>query len=436
MSKAIKVSGLSKSYRLGQLNSGTLSQDFQRWISIVRGKGDPFMQIGEVNDRTKKGTSNIVWSLKDLEFTVEQGDAVGIIGKNGAGKSTLLKILSQITSPTTGSVKVKGRIASLLEVGTGFHPDLTGRENVFLNGAILGMRKKEIKRKFDEIVEFSGVERYIDTPVKRYSSGMYVRLAFAVAAHLESEILIVDEVLAVGDSDFQKKCLGKMNDVSSNGGRTVLFVSHNIAAVKQICRSGIYLQNGSLLKQGPIQDVVKEYLINPVSISSQNDLIGDKQSRRGGGEARFTGIIINNNSTHLSPDEEVKMNLEIEINKNISDIYFSVLVKSPDTNEFITSSGMIKLEQRNYQMGDKISFKYAIPKNIFRTGLFPLYIWLGNKQEYGDPYPYDLLDSVFYLNFSSQKSIIELGYNSIQPNGYFNFESKVTDQQIIQNANK
>ena len=247
MTKVIEVSGLSKSYRLGQLNSGTLTQDFQRWLSIVRGKGDPFLQIGEENDRTKKGSSNIVWSLKDLDFSIEQGDAVGIIGKNGAGKSTLLKILSQITSPTKGKIKVKGRIASLLEVGTGFHPDLTGRENVFLNGAILGMRKKEIERKFDEIVSFSGVERYIDTPVKRYSSGMYVRLAFAVAAHLESEILIVDEVLAVGDSEFQKKCLGKMNDVSTHDGRTVLFVSHNIAAVKQICRSGIYLQNDQMI---------------------------------------------------------------------------------------------------------------------------------------------------------------------------------------------
>ena len=214
MGTVIKVENLSKAYQLGQFTTGTLSADISRWWAIKRGREDPFLKIGEANDRATKGTSDIVWSLKDINFEVEQGSAVGIIGRNGAGKSTLLKLLSQVTSPTTGTLKVKGRIASLLEVGTGFHPELSGRENIFLNGAILGMRKHEITRKFDEIVDFSGVERYIDTPVKRYSSGMYVRLAFAVAAHLESEILIVDEVLAVGDAEFQKKCLGKMNDVA------------------------------------------------------------------------------------------------------------------------------------------------------------------------------------------------------------------------------
>jgi len=226
MAKAITVEGLSKAYQLGNFGTGTISRDVERFIARMRGKEDPYLRIGETNDRTVKGESDIVWSLKDLNFDIEQGDAVGIIGRNGAGKSTLLKILSRITSPTSGSIKIKGRIASLLEVGTGFHPELSGRENIFLNGAILGMRKSEIKRKFDEIVNFAGVERYIDTPVKRYSSGMYVRLAFAVAAHLESEILIVDEVLAVGDAEFQKKCLGKMGDISKGEGRTVLFVGY------------------------------------------------------------------------------------------------------------------------------------------------------------------------------------------------------------------
>jgi len=226
MAKALKVDNLSKAYQLGDFGTGTISRDLERYWARLRGKDDPFLKIGETNDRTSKGVSDVVWSLKDLDFEIEQGDAVGIIGRNGAGKSTLLKILSRVTSPTTGTIKVKGRIASLLEVGTGFHPELTGRENIFLNGAILGMRKAEIKRKFDEIVDFSGVERYIDTPVKRYSSGMYVRLAFAVAAYLESEILIVDEVLAVGDAEFQKKCLGKMGDISKGEGRTVLFVSY------------------------------------------------------------------------------------------------------------------------------------------------------------------------------------------------------------------
>ncbi len=260
---AIKVENLSKAYQLGQIGTGTISRDLERfWTTKIRGKEDPFLKIGQTNDRTVKGESDIVWSLKDINFEIEQGDAVGIIGRNGAGKSTLLKLLSRVTAPTTGNIKVKGRIASLLEVGTGFHPELTGRENIYLNGAILGMRKKEITRKFDEIVDFSGVERYIDTPVKRYSSGMYVRLAFAVAAHLESEILIVDEVLAVGDSEFQKKCLGKMSNVSKGEGRTVLFVSHNISSIKSLCNKGLFLENGNLKKSGKISEIIEAYFID------------------------------------------------------------------------------------------------------------------------------------------------------------------------------
>ncbi len=247
MSVVIKVENLSKQYRLGDVGTGTLSHDLKRWWYKARGKEDPYLQIGEINDRSTKGESDYVWALKDINFEVKAGEVLGIIGRNGAGKSTLLKILSKTTAPTTGKVKVKGRIASLLEVGTGFHPELSGRENIFLNGAILGMTKQEIKSKFDEIVDFSGVERYIDTPVKRYSSGMYVRLAFAVAAHLEPEILIVDEVLAVGDAEFQKKCLGKMKDVSVNEGRTVLFVSHNMAAVQGLCSYGLVLSNGGVI---------------------------------------------------------------------------------------------------------------------------------------------------------------------------------------------
>jgi len=270
MSKAIKVDNLSKAYQLGQIGTGTLSRDLERTWARFRGKDDPFLKIGEVNDRTTKSISNVVWSLKDINFEVEHGDSIGIIGRNGAGKSTLLKILSRITSPTTGSVKIKGRIASLLEVGTGFHPELSGRENIFLNGAILGMRKAEIKRKFDEIVDFSGVERYIDTPVKRYSSGMYVRLAFAVAAHLESEILIVDEVLAVGDAEFQKKCMGKIGTLSKGEGRTVLFVSHNMATIKEVCNKGILLENGKIASQGNINDTVNNYIFNNLNSINTN----------------------------------------------------------------------------------------------------------------------------------------------------------------------
>ena len=257
---AIQVDNIGKLYRLGEIGTGTISHDLNRWIARLRGKEDPFAKIGEENDRTVKGQSDYVWALKEVSFEVKQGEVLGIIGRNGAGKSTLLKILSKVTTPTTGEIRINGRIASLLEVGTGFHPELTGRENVFLNGAILGMTKTEVKKKFDEIVDFSGVERYIDTPVKRYSSGMYVRLAFAVAAFLEPEILIVDEVLAVGDAAFQKKCLGRMKDVSSNDGRTVLFVSHDLNAVAQLCTHGILMVNGKLAANGAMNEIIRKYL--------------------------------------------------------------------------------------------------------------------------------------------------------------------------------
>lgn len=257
---SLKAENISKKYRLGQVGTGTLSHDLNRFWHTIRGKEDPYLKIGDTNDRTTKGKSEYVWALQDIDFEIEQGDAVGIIGKNGAGKSTLLKILSKITRPTTGKIFSNGRISSLLEVGTGFHPEMTGRENVYLNGAILGMTKKEITRKFDEIVDFAGVEKYIDTPVKRYSSGMYVRLAFAVAAHLDSEILIVDEVLAVGDAEFQKKCLGKMGDISKGEGRTVLFVSHNMAAVQNLCNKGMLLKNGQINNIGKIESCIQKYI--------------------------------------------------------------------------------------------------------------------------------------------------------------------------------
>ncbi|SOD18658.1 ABC transporter ATP-binding protein [Pedobacter xixiisoli] len=258
----IKVENLSKAYQLGEIGTGTISRDLERWYARLRGKEDPFLRIGETNNRNIKGNSDISWSLKDINFEIEQGDAVGIIGPNGAGKSTLLKILSRVTSPTSGRIIGKGRIASLLEVGTGFHPELTGRENIYLNGAILGMRRKEITKKFDEIVDFAGVERYIDTPVKRYSSGMYVRLAFAVAAYLDSEILVIDEVLAVGDAEFQQKCLGKMGEISKGEGRTVLFVSHNMGSIAELCNKAILLRNGQLIQHGDAQQIINRYINN------------------------------------------------------------------------------------------------------------------------------------------------------------------------------
>jgi lipopolysaccharide transport system ATP-binding protein len=261
MPTAIEFDNISKEYRLGLVSTRTLSHDLNRWwkTKILR-KEDPYLKIGEVNDRAHKGESDYVWALKDINLKVEQGEVLGIIGKNGAGKSTLLKILSRVTSPTTGTIRARGRIASLLEVGTGFHPEMTGRENIYMNGAILGMTKKEIDRKLDEIVDFSGVERYIDTPVKRYSSGMTVRLGFAIAAHLEPEILVVDEVLSVGDAEFQKKAIGKMQDVSRGDGRTVLFVSHNMASIKMLCNKGVLLNDGEISKIGEINEVVSAYL--------------------------------------------------------------------------------------------------------------------------------------------------------------------------------
>ncbi|MFA6088133.1 polysaccharide ABC transporter ATP-binding protein [Mucilaginibacter sp.] len=307
---AIKVENLSKAYQLGDFSTGTISRDIDRWWARIRGKEDPFLKIGEANDRAIKGTSNIVWSLKDINLEIKQGDAIGIIGRNGAGKSTLLKVLSRITSPTQGNIKIKGRVASLLEVGTGFHPELSGRENIYLNGAILGMRKKEIARKFDEIVDFSGVERYIDTPVKRYSSGMYVRLAFAVAAYLESETLIVDEVLAVGDIEFQKKCLGKMNDVSKGEGRTVLFVSHNMGSILQLCNECILLDQGRVEKIGLPEDVVKDYYnksVNQVSLfSGKESDIYIKQL--------FTCNSENEETSNFSHSEDINLRIVIGIN--------------------------------------------------------------------------------------------------------------------------
>lgn len=261
MATAIEFNNISKLYRLGIVSTGTLAHDLKRWWTMnIRGKEDPYLTIGETNDRSNKGQSDYVWALKDIDFKVEQGDVVGIIGKNGAGKSTLLKILSKVTAPTTGTIRARGRIGSLLEVGTGFHPEMTGRENIYMNGAILGMTKQEISKKLDEIIDFSGCERYIDTPVKRYSSGMMVRLGFAVAAHLDPEILVVDEVLAVGDAEFQKKAIGKMQDVSRGEGRTVLFVSHNMAAVRQLCKNSIILDQGSIAKSGKTEETINYYL--------------------------------------------------------------------------------------------------------------------------------------------------------------------------------
>ena len=375
---AIKVENLSKVYRLGEIGTGTISRDMERWFKTrILKQEDPFLKIGETNDRANKGASDIVYSLQDINFEINQGDAVGIIGRNGAGKSTLLKILSRVTTPTTGKINIKGRVASLLEVGTGFHPELTGRENIYLNGAILGMRKREIDRKLDEIIDFSGVERYIDTPVKRYSSGMYVRLAFAVAAHLESEILIVDEVLAVGDAEFQKKCLGKMGEVSKGEGRTVLFVSHNMAAVQSLCGKGILMNNGLIESSGLVDTVLGDYYQSSQKIISKG--------------ATFSNVMNENNSFMLLSakltnekneiansfeiNESIIIQLEIQCNENIPGIYGYVNINDSQENLLIECDTKELLENvfDGLELGLN-KFRIVIPANILPHGKKHMYL--------------------------------------------------------------
>ena len=374
---AIKVENLGKAYQLGQIGTGTISRDLERWYARMRGKEDPFLRIGEANDRSIKGESDIVWSLRDLNFEIDQGDAVGIIGRNGAGKSTLLKILSKVTAPTTGKISGQGRIASLLEVGTGFHPELSGRENIFLNGAILGMRKKEIERKFDEIVDFAGIERYIDTPVKRYSSGMYVRLAFAVAAHLESEILIVDEVLAVGDAEFQKKCLGKMGEVSKGEGRTVLFVSHNMASIEALCNRGVLLDKARVLFEGKIRQSINSYN-NLLSMENDTD-IGTYLSMNKNDSLLINEILINNQSTAFIDVEDKYIIVELHGESFIKDLIdVELFLMDPIKNIPVLFCSL------NYTYGEKImmnnghisiKFRAVLPENIF-SGTYNLNIMI------------------------------------------------------------
>jgi lipopolysaccharide transport system ATP-binding protein len=358
MSTVIKVENISKQYRLGEIGTGTLSHDLNRWWHKVRGNEDPYLKIGEANDRTTKGNSDYVWALQDINFEVKAGEVLGIIGRNGAGKSTLLKILSKTTTPTTGSIKVKGRIASLLEVGTGFHPELSGRENIFLNGAILGMTKQEIKSKFDEIVDFSGVERYLDTPVKRYSSGMYVRLAFAVAAHLEPEILIVDEVLAVGDAEFQKKCLGKMKDVSVNDGRTVIFVSHDMRAIKALCNQAVFMKNGTTNGICSISSAITEYSF--ANEKANNSLPAQID------ELIVHKFIVTQNGYTLDEFESelpIEINIEFEFKEKRNDVKIGIFLKS-NNGELIASPllGDWNPDKETFERGE-YTLKGFIPAN-------------------------------------------------------------------------
>ena len=353
---AIKVENLSKAYQLGQIGTGTISRDLERWYARMRGKEDPFLRIGESNHQNTRSASDVVWSLKDINFEIEQGDAVGIIGRNGAGKSTLLKILSKVTAPTTGRISGKGRIASLLEVGTGFHPELSGRENIFLNGAILGMRKKEIQRKLEEIVDFAGIERYLDTPVKRYSSGMYVRLAFAVAAHLESEILIVDEVLAVGDAEFQKKCLGKMGEVSKGEGRTVLFVSHNMGSIAQLCSSSFILNKGNLTFEGSTRIAIEKYLQSSDNITSFVRKNADSKTHISQIQVKDD---LGNQKNNFAFDENINIITEFKYSFRIPDLNYSIIIR--DSNERALFTTHCNLSGQSETITLKIPKKKILP---------------------------------------------------------------------------
>lgn len=373
MPTAIEFNNISKLYQLGLVSTGTLANDLKRWWTInVRGKEDPYLKIGETNDRSIKGKSAYVWALKGVDFKVEQGDVVGIIGKNGAGKSTLLKLLSRVTAPTTGTINARGRIGSLLEVGTGFHPEMTGRENIFMNGAILGMTKPDIMAKLDEIIDFSGCERYIDTPVKRYSSGMMVRLGFAVAAHLDPEILVIDEVLAVGDAEFQKKALGKMQDVSRGEGRTVLFVSHNMDSVMSLCHKGVLLENGNIKFTGSAYDTVVQYLRgNHLSFHYENDGHGRDVYVSSvsfvGNESNVGGIFLFDENIHFKATISRKGNALVDSNMVAGICIKTESDKMVCFNEFPLS---------DLQGKRSVSFDLIYPASILFPGDYKIHIAL------------------------------------------------------------
>lgn len=418
----IRVENLGKKYIIGNNHQGSYTSLRDVITNKVK---SVFSKQKEENNFTE------FWALKDVNFDIQQGDRVGIIGRNGAGKSTLLKVLSRITEPTTGNIAIKGRVASLLEVGTGFHPELSGRENIFLNGAILGMGRKEIKSKFDEIVDFSEIEQFLDTPVKRYSSGMYVRLAFAVAAHLEPEILIVDEVLAVGDSKFQKKCLGKMGEVSSQG-RTILFVSHNTTFVRSLCNKGIWLDKGQVRQTGSTAEVINSYL------SSMHDQVFDENSelhnslnRRGKGDARFSKIAITDTKGIEQPvflsGQDIKFNFETKINENLSSLLISIVFKS-STGEIVTNTEKKDISHLLIpnKKGYSISFSILLKDTPFRAGEYEMYFWLGQSAETF----FDVVDSLIPpLQISTNEDEDKLAYNPASPQGFFDINTQIISVQ-------
>jgi ABC-type polysaccharide/polyol phosphate transport system ATPase subunit len=398
---AIEIKGISKLYKLGEVGTGTLSHDMNRWWHAIRGKEDPYIKIGQTNNKNSKRTSDYVWALKDINLTIQEGEVYGIIGSNGAGKSTLLKILSKITKPTTGEIVVNGRIASLLEVGTGFHPEMTGLENIYMNGAIMGMRKQEIKHKLEEIIEFSGVQRYIDTPVKRYSSGMKVRLGFAVAAHLEPEILVVDEVLAVGDAEFQKKCLGKMNDVSTKEGRTVLFVSHNMSVVSALCGKGYILKNGQAVFDGPITAAIDRYF-DDVQLRSNYEFAPDDSI-----EASILEVTIidefGRQSSTIPFGEKWKIKVKVKVNQPLKN--FVVSFKLLDLFNYPVRS--VWMPAQSVEEG-LYAIEFTEQELLFATGTYKILLGLSANNR--------------YFQFKDDNIHFTITENAVQKS--FNFESK------------
>jgi lipopolysaccharide transport system ATP-binding protein len=396
----LKAENISKQYRLGVVGTGTISHDLNRWWHRIRGKEDPFLKIGAVNDRSAKANSNYVWALKDINFEVKRGEVLGIIGKNGAGKSTLLKILSRVTIPTAGEVKTKGRIASLLEVGTGFHPELTGRENIYLNGAILGMTKTEIKAKEEEIIEFSGCQMYVDTPVKRYSSGMRVRLAFAVAAFLEPDILVIDEVLAVGDAEFQKKAIGKMQDISKGDGRTVLFVSHNMAAVKSLCTRAIVLEHGRVVFEGGTDETVGYYM----SINNQqnNQPLEERIDRLGNQKFKVSDISFYNDKDKKTVDiisgDYLKIKIKIAKKEELKYQDLIIAINFIDCNyNFALSYVSDEMGFNFNDLSNSDVFELLIPNFYLCAGIYDLRVLISENDTSPDNF-IDLIENAASIN--------------------------------------
>jgi lipopolysaccharide transport system ATP-binding protein len=414
----MEVNGIGKRYRIGVREAQP--DTFRELVgSLVM---SPFSYLRQM--WRPPSEAETLWALKDVSFKIQQGEAVGIVGRNGAGKSTLLKVLSRIMDPTTGRAVIRGRVGSLLEVGTGFHPDLTGRENTYLNGALLGMRKGEIDRKFDEIMAFSGVERFVDTPVKRYSSGMYVRLAFGIAAHLEPEILIVDEVLAVGDLAFQKKCLEKMNELTKIG-RTVLFVSHSMLAIRTLCPRTILMEAGQVVTDGPTTDTIIAYYdqMRQMSIDAHT-AVGDAEHRRGSGAVRFTAVRTEDENGRACTDFQmgstVRFVLSYEVFEPVADMHVSVALRSGKTRE-VTTSARYVVSERRLEQGHTGTVVIEFPEANVRPGEYPLYYWLGNRLSQ----PYDVVDDLTIpLMFSTNKDFEELGYDPTVQVGFYSIASR------------